>query len=1318
MSMRCDIPANEKDRLKALHNYFILDTPPEKAFDRLTKLAATTCEVPIALVSLIDKDRQWFKSKVGVDLEETHRNDSFCKYALMENELLEVEDATTDDRFKNNPMVVGGPKIRFYAGCPLIDADGYALGTICVLDKKPKKLSESQKEVLKVLAEEIVDQIVARKKKSELDNYERLFQLSIDLICVAGTDGFFKKVNPTFTSVLGWEEDELLGESFYKFIHPDDLQVTKDEIAKLASGINTLNFTHRFRIKSGQYKDLQWVASPELSTGKLYAIARDITDKNKMDDEIKIERQRFDQIIKGTDAGSWEWNIHSGETILNERWAEIIGYTLEELEPISIDTWLKFIHPDDQKRSEEKLEAHLGGKTDFYECEMRMQHKNGSWVWVLNKGKAIKLDNQTLWVSGSALEITDRKNNEMQLQHYKELLERTNHVARIGFWEVDLETNLPVWSTVTREIHEVDDDFEPTMESAVSFYQGKSKDKILNSVNEAIENGRSFDLEVQISTARGNSRWVRAIGLPQFEDGKCMKLYGMFQDIDIDKAKEQQLLVSEERFKGAFEHSANGIALIGINGSWLKVNQSLCKMLGYGNAELQSKSLKEITHPDDHKIDTSQIADLFAGKQDNYQIEKRYYRKDGELLWGLISVSLIRDSLGNPLHFVSQINDITDRKNAEKSALYAKEHAEAASKAKSEFLANMSHEIRTPLNSVIGFSELLMKSELNSSQKQYMQAVHQSANSLLDLINDILDFSKIEAGKLEISVEKTDLWELSAQVAEIVKYKADEQGLELLLHISPELPRFVWVDPVRIRQILINLLGNASKFTHQGEIELRIKCTANPCTNGEVNIEFSVRDTGIGISKEKQKQIFEAFGQEDSSTTRKYGGTGLGLTISNKLLSLMGSQLQLESESGKGSRFFFNICVNSENSDLSEWDTLKAIKKVLVVDDNQNNSFILKEMLSLRSIESDIADNGISALEKIKTNNDYDLAIIDFNMPFMDGIEVIRQIRNVLQLTEGELPIILLHSSSEETTIQKHCKELNVHSQLSKPITIQQLFNTITNIKSTNTDSSKISIPEKVENDTTVYNILIVDDVPFNILLAKNMVKEVLPNANILEAKNGREAVEQFSIHSPDLILMDIQMPEVSGYEATQQIREKETGNNVVIIALTAGTVKGEYERCIEAGMDDYMSKPFVLESLEQKFNEWLLNENNEPENMEVKKPRLKHVDHFDYEGFKDKTGFDDATATELVEELLLQLEDSLKSLNTAFLQQDIVSIKKIGHKIKGSTSSASMPKLAVLAAFLEDQSVFDINNINDTITALSREINNVSEVLETVKLK
>jgi len=544
--------------------------------------------------------------------------------------------------------------------------------------------------------------------------------------------------------------------------------------------------------------------------------------------------------------------------------------------------------------------------------------------------------------------------------------------------------------------------------------------------------------------------------------------------------------------------------------------------------------------------------------------------------------------------FSEMLVNVRHRANLEKNLIGEKQNADKASKAKSEFLANMSHEIRTPLNGVIGFTELLLKTPLNQTQLQYAENANISGLSLLGIINDILDFSKIEAGKMELDLIETDIIELAEQASDIIKYHASKRGLELLLNIQPEMPRLAMVDPVRLRQILVNLLGNAVKFTETGEVELRVTFEAINSTSGKFC--FSVRDTGIGISEDQQATLFKAFSQADTSTTRKFGGTGLGLTISNMLAEKMGGKIQIESQQGIGSKFYFIIETEFAKREKPDTDSKLEIHRVLVIDDNDNNRLILEDTFKFWGVEFVGINNGNDALKIIENSKPFDLVIMDYHMPNLNGIDTIRIIRNELKIPPEALPIVLLHSSSDDMEIYEECKKLGIRFNLTKPIKSQELFLYLKNLHKlpgVQKEKVKIEVPEQkivVMAEKRKPLILIAEDVFMNRLLLTTFIKQMVPDVELFEAKNGLEVVELFKSRTPDLVFMDVQMPEMDGLEATTEIRnfEKAKNSHVPIVALTAGSVKGEEEKCRNAGMDGFLTKPIVQKDLLQILENYL----------------------------------------------------------------------------------------------------------------------------------
>lgn len=657
------------------------------------------------------------------------------------------------------------------------------------------------------------------------------------------------------------------------------------------------------------------------------------------------------------------------------------------------------------------------------------------------------------------------------------------------------------------------------------------------------------------------------------------------------------------------------------------------------------------------------------------------------LLFGLVLLilQLRTRQLNNQKKLLeAKVKERTQQLEVQKAEIELKnKQLQEASKAKSEFLANMSHEIRTPLNGVIGFADLLSGTELSETQSEYLNIIHQSGENLLSIINDILDFSKIEAGKLELFIEKTDLTELTSQTLDIITYLAQSKGLEVLLNLHPLLPRFIYTDSIRLKQVIMNLLSNSVKFTEKGEVELKVE-PISPLKDQKATLRFLVRDTGIGINPEKVSMIFEAFTQEDSSTTKRFGGTGLGLAISNSLLGLMGSRLQLISKPGKGSTFFFDLELRCDSDGEEMLHDLSWVKKALIVDDNENNRIILSKMLAAMDAEVAETSSALDALKLIKTSPHFDVLFVDYHMPETDGLEFVEQLHQVKEFSFEKTKVILWHSSFDNNILAGNAEQLGVHLRMTKPITEQKLHETLHRVKSIKTKPFTATKPKKQFQD--ILEIMLVEDNPVNMLLAKTLVRKILPKAKIIECINGLVALNRCRERMPDLIFMDIQMPEMNGYEATRQIRLLPEGVGVPIIAITAGNVKGERERCLASGMNDFLTKPIVEETLAESLALWLKLGNSIAES-----PQPQHEDEiknqntdFSVELLKADLGSDPT----FLKEFLLVLAESLGQAQTeiseAYENGNLDKLHKHAHKLKGTALSIRLEHLAYHASETE----------------------------------
>lgn len=1306
---------NESARLNALKSYHILDTEYEIEYDRFTRLASLICDTPISTISLIDENRQWFKSKVGLTDTYTSREVSFCSHAIQDVKLFTVRDAQQDERFKNNPLVTGDPNIRFYAGYPITDHNGFNLGTICVIDRKPKDLSASQEEALKILAEEIMLMIHDRRQKEELRNFEKLFNFSNDLFCIANTRGYLERINPAFSVKLGYDHDYFTHTPFMEMVHPDDVLSTGLEIQKLSLGDNSINFTNRFRTKEGKYVYLQWTATPETETGTLFAVARDVTSE-KLKEELLIKSEtRFRNFFENSQGLMCTHDMDGNFITVNQSGASLLGYTVDEvLGKNLIDIIPSYLHGELKNYLQTvKKDKRATGK-------MITRHKDGSIrIWMYSNTVDVN-DNNEEYVIGNSIDITEQHLLEIEIEKSKERLEQTNKLAKVGAWEIDLVKNVTYWGDITKSIHEVPPDYVPTFEKAIAFYPGENASQMKAVIDKAIATGESYDVEVQIITATGKKRWVKSQGNAEFKDGKCIRLYGAFQDIDDRKKVEIEILKSRKLFDDVLK-SAIDVSIIATDteGIITLFNTGAERMLGYQSSEMVGKQTPAIIHDLDEMVDRSKyLSEKFKEKIEGFDVftyvariegaeesEWTYIKKDGKRIDVSLVVSPIYDAVQSNLiiGYIGIAVDVTEQKKQRVELVKAKQLAEQASIAKSEFLANMSHEIRTPLNGVIGFTDLVLKTDLDDTQSQYISIVNQSANSLLGIINDILDFSKIEAGKLELSIEKADLFELTSQATDIITFQAHSKNLEVLLNVPNSLPRFIYTDNIRLKQILVNLLGNAVKFTTEGEIELSVESLSQ--FEDEQTFRFKVRDTGIGIHKDKLEKIFEAFAQEDSSTTKKYGGTGLGLTISNKLLGLMNSKLIVESTLGVGSVFYFDVSFKSEYGEIEQWSNAENIKSVLVVDDNKNNRMIVRQMLALNNIQCVEAINGIEAIQILSEGQEFDVIIMDYHMPYLDGIETIKKIRENFQRRESLQPIILLYSSSDDEKIYKACEEYKVNYKMVKPLKMDDLLKAFNNLnvkpKSTSVDLDDAILDSKIGS-----KILIVEDNTVNLLLSKTLVKKAIPNAIIFEAINGIQAVDKFKSESPDLIFMDIQMPQMNGYEATQLIRELDGVNKTPIIALTAGNVKGEKEKCLAAGMDDFIVKPISQQTISNILSKWLTT--NEQLNEISNIPNLQN---FDLRKLSDLVDNDPEMVEDLKNQLRIELTNYREELAILIKKPSIQIGKTIAHKLYGMTSTVGMNILAEMAKNMEVET-YDKTELSNRANSIITEIDLVLGII------
>ena len=737
-------------------------------------------------------------------------------------------------------------------------------------------------------------------------------------------------------------------------------------------------------------------------------------------------------------------------------------------------------------------------------------------------------------------------------------------------------------------------------------------------------------------------------------------------------ARTKELEVQKETFETIYNGSKDSIAILDMESNFLAVNPAYIEMTGFSQEELLKLSCISLTVPEDMENSKNAMQEVIkVGFIKNF--EKKCSIKDNNI----ITINMSMSMLHNPERILISVRDVTQDKLLEQKIIEAKEKAEDNTRSKSEFLANMSHEIRTPMNGIIGMSHLALQTTLDDKQKNYIQKIDNSAKSLLGIINDILDFSKIEAGKLTIDKIEFDLFKVVDSVVNLLEFKAHEKNLEIIVSYSSNMGKSFFGDNLRITQILTNLMSNAVKFTDSGEIGIYIN------KKDENIVRFEIKDTGIGLTKEEQSKLFTSFSQADGSTTRKYGGTGLGLTICKQLVELMGGKIWLESQIDIGSKFIFEIELEELSHSKTNFKQFTN-KKVLIVDDNESWHSVLENLLLNFGMSVDIAYGGYDALKILKEyENSYDLILMDWNMPQLDGIETTRLINQSFTEITKKPPTVIMVSSFRQESIVKLASDVGIDIFLQKPINPSVLNNLLTGIFE---DDVKLTYSNIIEDKTFKNDInslkgiqiLLVEDNTINQEIIVGLLHSSGINIDI--ASNGQEAIDMFKLNEYELIFMDLQMPIMGGIEATKIIREID--KNIPIIALTANAMKDDIEKTKSVGMNEHLNKPIDVEKLYETLLKYLskksdvttIYDNSLTNNFII--PRLKNIDV--NLGLKYLSG-----NKKLYLKILDEFYNSYKDLKLKDLKEE--EFKRTLHTLKGLSANIGASALHKISKEIEE---------------------------------
>jgi PAS domain S-box-containing protein len=1116
-----------------------------------------------------------------------------------------------------------------------------------------------------------------------------------DAVIATDTHARLTFLNPAAEALTGWRPAEAVGRPLaevFRIVNEETHRPAEDPAAKvLRTGMVVGLANHTALLsRDGREVPIDDCGAPIIDEGGAIAgvvlVFRDVTQRRRAEEAEAFRRseQRWRSLTEALPQLVWSAAPDGACDYFSTQWTEHTGVAEAELLGWR---WLETLHPEDREPTRHAWLESVAGRRP-YDVEYRVRRRDGEYRWFKTRGVPIRNTSGTIvkWF-GTCTDITDLRQAEEALRESERRFRVfVDHAADAFFLQDDRGVILDVNRRACESLGYARDEligmtpfgFDPDLtpgfleEAARKLNEGET---IAFESRHRRKDGTTFPAEV-----RGKAFW----------EGSRRFVVSLARDVTDRRRAEEALRESEQRFRGTFENAAVGIAHTHPTGRFLRVNETFCAVVGYPRDELLRKTFQDVTHPDDLAASLEPFTALMRGESPGFGIEQRYVRKDGSPVWAELFVSLQRDAAGKPAYAIAVIQDITERKRLDGELRQAKESAEAANRAKDEFLANVSHEIRTPMNAILGMTELVLDTDLTDDQRQCLRTAKSAADSLLTMLNDLLDFSKIEAGKMALDPADFSLRAMVGNTLRALAPRAHQKGLELVAEVRPDVPDALVGDGGRLRQVILNLVGNAIKFTDAGEVVVHVESVADQTPAGEAVVRFVVRDTGIGIEPEMQGRIFRAFEQADTSTTRKYGGTGLGLSIAARLVRLMGGLITVASEPGRGSTFAFTLRFPRQANPAEPGPLPVAVPlrglRVLVVDDSATNRHILEQWLRDWGMEPTAVGDGPAALDALRRaagqGRPYALVLLDARMPDTDGPALAARIREQPELSTVRL---LLLTSGDRPGDRDRVRGLRIDAHLLKPVQPDELLETIHRVLQRDegrglNDEGRESGPQPPDSSLiphpSALRILVAEDNEFNAQLLGQLLGR--RGHRVRVARDGREALALAEAGAFDLLLLDVHMPELDGFQVVGAIREREraAGGHLPVIALTARSRPEDRERCLAAGMDDFLPKPVQAAHL------WAAIERVAGAHPPADRPRPGLLDP---QVLLAACGGNAAVLDKLCQVFRANLPGHLGAVRDALRDRDAPRLREAAHKLCGMVGAFSTAAGEV-ASDLEDR--------------------------------